>query len=123
MVDGSVRRKLGVAAIKLGNAWSGIIEGGTGKMIAGPIPPDQEGILYGEIDLNKAVPHYFIRDAAGHYRPKQFRVYFDDREMNALNIDYPGEKAAPESGSSQEPRIQSKAAAEDKRKRPKMESE
>ena len=112
VVDEAVRKKLGVDTIKLGNAWSGIIEGGTGKMIAGPIPPDQEGILYGEIDLNKAVPHYFIRDAAGHYRPKQFRVYFDDRELNALNIDYPGDEAAPEKGSLQEPRIQSKAATE-----------
>lgn len=96
VVDESVRKKIGTDRVKLGNAWSGIIEAGTGRMIAGPIPPDQEGIIYGEVDLNKAVPFYFMRDATGHYRPKQFRVYFDDRELKALNIDHPGDHAAPE---------------------------
>lgn len=96
VVDESVRRKIGTDRVKLGNAWSGIIEAGTGKMIAGPIPPDQEGILYGEVDLNKAVPFYFMRDATGHYRPKQFRVMFDDRDLKALSIDHPGDDAAHE---------------------------
>jgi nitrilase len=96
VVDESVRKKLGTDRVILGNAWSGIIEAGTGKMIAGPLPPDQEGILYGEVDLNKAVPFYFMRDATGHYRPKQFRVFFDDRELNALHIDYPRDDAAPD---------------------------
>ena len=96
VVDESVRRKIGSDRVKLGNAWSGIIEAGTGRMIAGPIPPDQEGIIYGECDLNKAIPFYFMRDATGHYRPKQFRVLFDDRELNALHIDHPGDEAAPQ---------------------------
>lgn len=94
VVDESVRRKIGTDRVRLGNAWSGIIEAGTGRMIAGPIPPDQEGIIYGECDLNQAVPFYFMRDATGHYRPKQFRVLFDDRELNALHIDHPGDAAA-----------------------------
>ncbi|MBI2320257.1 MAG: carbon-nitrogen hydrolase family protein [Betaproteobacteria bacterium] len=112
VVDPSIRKKLGVDTIKLGNAWSGIIEGGTGKMIAGPIAPDQEGILYGEIDLNRAVPHYFMRDAAGHYRPKQFQVYFDDRESNAVNVEHAGDGAQPDKGSAPEARIASKTAIE-----------
>jgi aliphatic nitrilase len=110
VVDESVGRKIGTDRVKLGNAWSGIIEAGTGRMIAGPIPPDQEGIIYGECDLNKAVPFYFMRDATGHYRPKQFRVLFDDRELNALHIDHPGDEAAPQRAA--EPRVPSSTASD-----------
>lgn len=67
-------------------AWSAIIEGGSGRVIAGPLVLDQEGIVYGDIDLNRAVPGYFIHETTGHYWPKQFRVQFDDREMKPLAL-------------------------------------
>ncbi|MEN3367013.1 MAG: nitrilase [Burkholderiales bacterium] len=80
-------------------AWSAIIEGGSGKVIAGPIGLDEEGIVYGEIDLNKGVPKYFIHENAGHYWPKQFRLYFDDREMKPLTISHLGEDEMQEKSS------------------------
>ncbi len=103
VVDEAVRKKLGVDTVKLGNAWSGIIEGGTGRMIAGPLAPTEEGILYGEIDLNKSVPHYFMRDATGHYRPKQFQVSFDDRASNAINFPSEGAGALVQPPRNEEP--------------------
>ncbi len=75
-------------------AWSGIIEGGSGRVIAGPIGQEEEGIIYGEIDLNKGIPKYFMNDAIGHYWPKQFRVHFDDRELKPLIIEPRGEELA-----------------------------
>lgn len=48
---------------------------------ASAVYPDREAIM---------------RDATGDYRPKQFRVFFDDRELNALHIDYPRDEAAPD---------------------------
>ncbi|MEQ6438329.1 carbon-nitrogen hydrolase family protein [Comamonas sp. w2-DMI] len=74
-------------------AWSAIIEPGSGKVLAGPLGLDEEGIVYGEIDLNKAIPKYFIHENSGHYWPKQFRLYFDDRELKPLTIDHVGEPA------------------------------
>jgi hypothetical protein len=55
--------------------------------MAGPLAPDEEGIVYADIDLNEATRHYFLHETTGHYWPKQFRVYFDAREMKPLNID------------------------------------
>jgi hypothetical protein len=54
--------------------------------LAGPLAPDEEGIIYADIDLNEATRHYFMHDTTGHYWPKQFRVYFDSREMKPLNV-------------------------------------
>jgi nitrilase len=73
-------------------AWSAIIEGGSGKVLAGPLGLDEEGIVYGEIDLNKGIPKYFVADSTGHYWPKQFKVEFDDREMRPLTIAHPGDE-------------------------------
>lgn len=82
VVDQSVIDKLeGLQSITLGNAWSSIIEAGTGRILAGPLPPDAEGILYAEIDLNKITSHYFARDN----NPKHFQVYFDARELKPLS--------------------------------------
>lgn len=75
-------------------AWSGIIEGGSGRVIAGPIGQEEEGIIYGEIDLNKGVPKYFMNDTIGHYWPKQFRVHFDDRELKPLIVEPRGDELA-----------------------------
>ena len=106
VVDEEILRRIGVDRSKQpGKAWSAIIEGGSGRVIAGPLALDKEGIVYGEVDLNKAIPHYFVHETTGHYWPKQFRVHFDDRELKPLTIDRPDEEAAPEKGSSQELRI------------------
>lgn len=94
VVDDMVLKKLGIErAQQPGQAWSAIIEGGSGRLIAGPLALDQEGIVYGEIDLNKAIPHYFVHETTGHYWPKQFRVHFDDRELKPLTLDTEVEEA------------------------------
>ncbi len=51
-------------------AWSAIIEAGSGRVMAGPLPPHEEGIVFADIDLNAAVPHYFVHETTGHYWPK-----------------------------------------------------
>jgi hypothetical protein len=84
--DMSMSRRLGIDTLKPGGAWSSIIEAGSGHLMAGARAPDEEGIIYGDIDLNDATRHYFLHETTGHYWPKQFRVYFDSREMKPLNI-------------------------------------
>ncbi len=86
VVDESVGKRLGIDTLKPGGAWSSIIEAGSGRVMAGPLAPDEEGIIYADIDLNEATRHYFLHETTGHYWPKQFRVYFDPREMKPLNI-------------------------------------
>ena len=90
-VDESVGKKLGLESLKPGGAWSGIIEAGSGRVMAGPLAHDEEGIIYGEIDLNEATRHYFLHETTGHYWPKQFRVYFDSRELRPLNLSSPAD--------------------------------
>jgi len=92
VVDQGIIERLGTDRQKPGNAWSAIIEAGSGRLIAGPLAADEEGIVYGEIDLNAAAPHYFIHEGTGHYWPKQFRVFFDDRELKPLTIEHPQDK-------------------------------
>ncbi len=53
--------------------------------MAGPLAPAEEGIVYADVDLNDAVSHYFLHETTGHYWSKQFRVFFDAREMKPLN--------------------------------------
>jgi predicted amidohydrolase len=86
VVDESVGKRLGIDTLEPGGAWSTIIEAGTGRVMAGPLAPDKEGIIYADIDLNEATRHYFLHETTGHYWPKQFRVTFDSREMNPLNL-------------------------------------
>ena len=74
------------AEIETAGTWSAIIEAGTGRIMAGPLAPGEEGIVYAEIDLNQIVGHYFLHETTGHYWPKQFRVFFDAREIKPLNI-------------------------------------
>jgi len=85
ILDEQVGKKLDLD-LKVGGAWTAIIEAGTGRIMAGPLPPTEEGIVYAEIDLNDAVNHYFVHEPTGHYWPKQFRVFFDAREMKPLNF-------------------------------------
>ena len=75
-----------MGGIKPGGAWSAIIESGTGRIISGPLQSDEEGIIYGEIDLNNAPYHYWMHDSTGNYWPKQFEVHFDARELKPLVI-------------------------------------
>lgn len=84
VVDASIGKRLGIE-LPAGSAWSAIIEAGSGRVMAGPLAPTEEGIVYADIDLNAAVPHYFIHETTGHYWPKQFRVLFDGRELKPLN--------------------------------------
>lgn len=91
VVDESVGKKLGLESLKPGGAWSGIIEAGSGRVMAGPLAHDEEAIIYGEIDLNEATRHYFLHETTGHYWPKQFRVYFDSRELKPLNLGSPAD--------------------------------
>ena len=86
VIDKRVNEKLGLDFIKPGGAWSSIIEAGTGHILAGPLLPDEEGIVYADIDLNEIVSHYFLHETTGHYWPKQFQVTFDAREIKPLII-------------------------------------
>jgi len=85
VVDPAISRRLGVE-LAPGGAWTAIIEAGSGRVMAGPLPPSEEGIVYADIDLNQAVPHYFLHETTGHYWPKQFQVYFDAREMRPVYV-------------------------------------
>ncbi|MGD0237794.1 MAG: carbon-nitrogen hydrolase family protein [Syntrophorhabdales bacterium] len=85
LVDEATVKKLGVD-MRVGGAWTSIIEAGSGRIMAGPVPATEEGIVYAEIDLSKAIPDYFVFDVAGQYWPKQFRVLFDARELKPLNV-------------------------------------
>jgi predicted amidohydrolase len=76
--------RVGSPRIKLGQAWSAVIEMGSGKILAGPLAPTEEGIIYAEIELHDAAAHYFLHEATGHYRPKEFTVLFDSRPHPAL---------------------------------------
>ena len=91
VVDISIKEKLGEAmdAIKTGGAWSSIIESGTGRIMSGPLEPDEESIIYAEIDLNNAPYHYCMHETTGNYWPKQFQVLFDARELKPLVIKEP----------------------------------
>jgi predicted amidohydrolase len=84
ILDEAVNKKLGLN-LRVGGAWTTVIEAGTGRIMAGPLAPAEEGIVYADVDLNDAVTHYFLHETTGHYWSKQFRVFFDAREMKPLN--------------------------------------
>ena len=85
VVDPSISQRIGVDLVP-GGAWTAIVEAGSGRVIAGPLAPTEEGIVYADIDLNQAVPHYFLHESTGHYWPKQFQVHFDARELKPLHV-------------------------------------
>jgi nitrilase len=85
VVDPGIAKRLGIE-LPAGSAWTAIIEAGSGRVMAGPLPPTEEGIVYADIDLNAAVPHYFIHESTGHYWPKQFQVHFDAREAKPVHV-------------------------------------
>ncbi|MBW1723433.1 MAG: carbon-nitrogen hydrolase family protein [Deltaproteobacteria bacterium] len=91
VVDTAVPEKLGIDSIKPGGAWTTIIEAGSGRIMAGPLQPAEEGIVYAEIDLNQAPFHYFLHETTGHYWPKQFQVRFDARSLKPMVMETEGE--------------------------------
>lgn len=99
VVDEEICERLDLDALKPGGAWSAIIEAGTGRVLAGPLEPAEEGILYAEIDLNEAARHFFLHETTGHYWPKQFRVLFDERELRPLTRGIPSDSEEVESQS------------------------
>lgn len=92
VVDEPLIKKVGVE-METAGTWSAIIEAGTGRIMAGPLAPGEEGIVYAEIDLNQLVRQYFLHETTGHYWPKQFQVYFDAREIKPLYINVVPEPA------------------------------
>jgi len=101
VIDPGIGERLGIE-LPSGSAWTAIIEAGSGRVMAGPLPPAEEGIVYADIDLNEAVPHYFIHETTGHYWPKQFQVHFDAREAKPVHVlrdpDAPDKEGAPAAG-------------------------
>lgn len=85
VIDPGIGKRLGIE-LPAGSAWTAVIEAGSGRVMAGPLPPTEEGIVYADIDLNEAVPHYFIHETTGHYWPKQFQLHFDAREAKPLHV-------------------------------------
>ena len=79
VVTPEIVERVGAPGMRLGNAWSAVVEMGTGKVLAGPLDPAEEGIVYATLDLRGAPAHYFIHEPTGHYRPKEFTVHFDPR--------------------------------------------
>jgi len=76
-----------------------VIYGPDGAPLAKPLPPDQEGLLYADIDLGMISVAKAAADPAGHYaRPDVTRLLFNNRpahrvETLALPIDQEGEAA------------------------------
>lgn len=93
VVNQEIIDRVGADAIRRGGAWTAIIEPGNGRIMAGPLPPEEEGIVYAQIDLKETHRHYFLHETTGHYWPKQFQLLFDARELKPLLVDY-GEKGA-----------------------------
>ena len=57
-----------------------VIYGPDGSPLATPLPPDQEGILYADIDLGMISVAKAAADPAGHYaRPDVTRLLFNNR--------------------------------------------
>jgi len=76
-----------------------VIYGPDGAPLAKPLPPDQEGLLYADVDLGMISVAKAAADPAGHYaRPDVTRLLFNNRpahrvETLALPIDQEGEAA------------------------------
>jgi nitrilase len=52
----------------------------TGTIIAGPLPGDQEGIVYAEVDLDNCIRARMLHDVSGHYnRSDVYQLVVDDR--------------------------------------------
>ena len=57
-----------------------VIYGPDGAPLGQPLPPDQEGLLYADIDLGMISVAKAAADPAGHYaRPDVTRLLFNDR--------------------------------------------
>lgn len=66
-----------------------------GSVVAGPLPGDQEGILYADTEPDMVIRGRFVHDFAGHYnRPDiyQLRVAREPKEL--IHRELPGESSA-----------------------------
>src|SRR5579872_5434285 len=62
-----------------------VIYGPDGAPLAQPLPPDQEGLLYADIDLGMISVAKAAADPAGHYaRPDVTRLLFNNRPANRV---------------------------------------
>ncbi len=62
-----------------------VIYGPDGSPLAQPLPPDQEGLLYADIDLGMISVAKAAADPAGHYaRPDVTRLLFNNRPANRI---------------------------------------
>jgi aliphatic nitrilase len=76
--------------IRPGGGWTAIV-GPDGQIISGPLT-DTEGILYGEIDLERIILCKYACDSAGHYaRPDVLRLYADLRPQPVWEPRQPAE--------------------------------
>ena len=70
--------------LKVGGGHS-VIYGPDGNSLADKLPPDQEGLLYAEIDLGVIGLAKAAADPAGHYsRPDVTRLLFNDKPANRV---------------------------------------
>lgn len=88
ILDESIAEKLGIdkEELPIRNSWTGIIEPGTGRILAQCQHPDRDEIVYADIDLGVTVPNYFHHEPNGHYCGCQFELYFDDRDTKPFKI-------------------------------------
>lgn len=57
-----------------------------GAIIAGPLPGDQEGIVYAEVDLDACITARMLHDVSGHYnRSDVYQLVIDDRPAPLVN--------------------------------------
>jgi len=78
-----------------GGAYKGLVDyGGGDACIIGPngriltekLPPNQEGIVYADIDLEKLVDCKYQIDPAGHYSNKSLTMNFNRRPQPVVNF-------------------------------------
>lgn len=88
ILDESVCQTLGLdpESLPLRNSWTGIIEPGTGRILAECSSPEQEEIVYADIDMAVTVPNYFHHEPNGHYCGSQFRLLFDPRDTTPFAL-------------------------------------
>ena len=83
-----------------------VIYGPDGAPLVQPLPPDQEGLLYADIDLGMISVAKAAADPAGHYaRPDVTRLLFNNRPANRVeNLRSPLDaEAAAEDSSTPQP--------------------
>jgi nitrilase len=90
-----------------------VIYGPDGSPLAKPLPPDQEGLLYADIDLGMISVAKAAADPAGHYaRPDVTRLLFNNRPANRVEkLTLPVDQEAEADGAPKAPAASPKVAA------------